>query len=86
MGRFQAMQLFARIAELAGHRDIAYLSATSGQLQPLELSAGGRIERIEPLADYRPPALPMSVLSPHHRHLPPRLRVLIDWLVELFGA
>lgn len=116
------------LAELAGHRGVAYLSATSGQLQPLEFSAGGRIERIdlpatlavnngeayvaactaglgliqvpryhvarqlaegslvELLASYRPPALPMSVLYPHHRHLTPRLRVFIDWLVELFGA
>ncbi|MCO6063070.1 LysR substrate-binding domain-containing protein, partial [Pseudomonas sp. MOB-449] len=35
------------LAELAGHRGVAYLSATSGQLQPLEFSAGGRIERID---------------------------------------
>lgn len=40
---------------------------------------------VEVLADYRPPALPLNVLYPHHRHLTPRLRVFIDWLVELFA-
>ena len=28
----------------------------------------------------------MTALYPHHRHLTPRLRVFIDWLMELFLA
>ena len=30
-----------------------------------------------------PPSLPMTVLYPPQRHMPARLRVFIDWLVEL---
>ena len=114
------------LAALAGHRGIDYLSATSGQLQPLEFSVDGRLETrslpavlavnngdayvaaceaglgiiqvpryhvdrqlaagslVELLPAQRPPALPLALLYPHHRHLTPRLRAFIDWLVELF--
>ncbi|MEE4464281.1 hypothetical protein V2S84_19565 [Azotobacter chroococcum] len=40
---------------------------------------------VELLPRHAPPALPLTVLYPHHRHLTPRLRVFIDWLVALFG-
>lgn len=46
-----------------------------------QLAAGTLVEI---LPAHRPPALPISVLYPHHRHLSPRLRVFIDWLVALF--
>lgn len=39
---------------------------------------------VEILPGHRPPALPLTVLYPHGRQLPPRLRVFIDWLLELF--
>ncbi|MNY74616.1 LysR substrate binding domain protein [compost metagenome] len=48
-----------------------------------QLAAGTLVEL---LPQHRPPPLPMTVLYPHHRHLTPRLRVFIDWLVELFGG
>lgn len=38
----------------------------------------------EVLAQHRPPALPLSVLYPHRRHVPLRVRVFMDWLAELF--
>jgi DNA-binding transcriptional LysR family regulator len=34
----------------------------------------------EALADFRPPPVPISLVYPSRRHLPPRLRVLIDAL------
>lgn len=37
------------------------------------------------LPDTPPPSLPMTVLYPPQRQVPARLRVFIDWLVELAG-
>lgn len=48
-----------------------------------QLQAGSLVEI---LPQYRLTPLPMAVLYPHHRHLSPRLRVFIDWLVELFSS
>ncbi|KEA65325.1 Transcriptional regulator, LysR family [Marinobacterium lacunae] len=46
-----------------------------------QLNAG---RLIEVLVECAPPPIPLSVLYPQHRQMPPRLRVFIDWLVELF--
>jgi len=37
----------------------------------------------EVLSEYRPPALPLMALYPQHRQLSRRVRVFVDWLVEL---
>ncbi|MBN8441091.1 MAG: LysR family transcriptional regulator [Thauera sp.] len=44
-----------------------------------------RSELVELLPDLPPPALPLSALYPHHRHLSPRVRVFVDWMAELLG-
>ena len=41
----------------------------------------GKLREILPA--YRPPSLPMTVLYPQQRQMPARLRVFIDWLIEL---
>jgi DNA-binding transcriptional LysR family regulator len=41
-------------------------------------------ELVEVLADIPPPTIPVSVLYPHARQLPARVRVFADWLVERF--
>ena len=46
-----------------------------------EALASGRLREILPA--HPPPSLPMSVLYPQQRQMPARLRVFIDWLVEL---
>lgn len=38
----------------------------------------------EILTDTPPPAMPVSVLYPHNRHMSPRVRVFVDWLAEIF--
>ncbi len=38
------------------------------------------------LPDYPPTPTPVSLLYPRNRQLSPRVRVFIDWLVEVFGA
>lgn len=36
------------------------------------------------LRSFPPPSMPISVLYPQNRHLSSRLRVFIDWLIEVF--
>ena len=38
---------------------------------------------VEVLRDYPPTPMPISVLYPRSRQLSPRVRVFIDWLVEI---
>jgi DNA-binding transcriptional LysR family regulator len=40
---------------------------------------------VEVLADFPPTPLPLSVLYPRARQLSPRVRVFIDWLVEIIA-
>lgn len=44
----------------------------------------GKLCEILPM--YPPPSLPMTVLYPQQRQMPARLRVFIDWLVELMAG
>ncbi len=44
----------------------------------------GRLREILPASP--PPPLPMTVLYPQQRQMPARLRVFVDWLVELTAA
>lgn len=46
--------------------------------------ASGRL--IEVLADFPPTPTPLSVLYPSNRQLSPRVRVFVDWLVEIIGS
>ena len=46
--------------------------------------ATGRL--IEVLTDFPPTPTPLSVLYPSNRQLSPRVRVFVDWLVEIIGS
>ncbi len=46
--------------------------------------AEGRL--VEVLADFPPSPTPLSALYPQKRQLAPRLRVFLDWAVEIFAA
>ena len=41
---------------------------------------------VEVLPDYPPTATPLSVLYPSARQLSPRVRVFVDWLIEVLNA
>lgn len=88
-GQVVTRSLPACLAVNHGESYVAACEAGLGIVQvPLyhvqrQLAAGSLVEL---LPQHRPPPLPMTVLYPHHRHLTPRLRVFIDWLVELFGG
>jgi LysR family transcriptional regulator, regulator for bpeEF and oprC len=45
--------------------------------------ANGTLRQILPAMP--PPSLPVTVLYPPHRQMPARLRVFVDWLVEVMG-
>jgi DNA-binding transcriptional LysR family regulator len=49
-----------------------------------EALAGGSLREILPA--HPPPPLPMTVLYPQQRQMPARLRVFVDWLVELAAS
>ncbi|OWF76089.1 LysR family transcriptional regulator, partial [Yersinia kristensenii] len=42
-------------------------------------------ELIEVLSHFPPPVMPLFIMYPPGRFLAPRVRVLIDWLIELFA-
>lgn len=85
--QIETRNLPARLAVRNGESYVAACEAGFGIVQvpryhvATQLAAGSLIEL---LPQYRPPDLPMTALYPHHRHLTPRLRVFIDWLMVLF--
>jgi LysR family transcriptional regulator, regulator for bpeEF and oprC len=48
-----------------------------------EALANGQLREILPATP--PPSLPVTVLYTPHKHMPARLRVFVDWLVELMA-
>lgn len=46
-----------------------------------DLLASGELEEVLPR--WRPAPLPVSVVYAHNRHLSPRVRVFVDWLVSI---
>lgn len=58
------------------------LIQTSRQVVGLELARG---ELVEVLPHLMPPPMPLYIMYPPGRFLAPRVRVLLDWLIELFA-
>ena len=78
---------------LANDGEVLVAAAVAGMGVALlpEWLPGGEIARgrlVEILADVRaiPDTTPLYALYPHQRHLPPKVRVFIDFLVERFAA
>lgn len=47
------------------------------------LIAAGRL--VEVLPQYVPPPMPVSLLYPHRRHVPPRVQAMLQWLEAVVG-
>jgi DNA-binding transcriptional LysR family regulator len=60
---------------------LGIMQAPRYRLQP-DIEAG---RLVEILKDYPPTPTPLSVLYPQSRQIPPRLRVFLNWLVEVFA-
>ncbi|WP_414605650.1 LysR substrate-binding domain-containing protein [Stenotrophomonas pavanii] len=41
---------------------------------------------VEVLAQWRPPAVPVSILYPHHRYVSPIVQAFTAWATGLFAA
>ncbi len=86
-GETLSRRLPARVAVNGADAYVAASEAGMGLIQvPIyhvteQLRAG---KLVELLADCRPPAYPLSAVYPPHRQLSRRVRVFVDWLVELF--
>jgi len=64
-------------------------AASLGLVQVPTYLADREVKRgrlIEVLRKYRPPALPISLVYPSHRHIPLRVRALANALIERSGA
>ena len=87
-GRVETRSLPYMVAVNNGDAYVAACEAGFGLIQvPLyhvtRQLANGTL--VEVLPAFRAPPLPLTVLYPQNRHLSPRVRVFIDWLVELFA-
>ncbi|HHX0693616.1 TPA: LysR substrate-binding domain-containing protein, partial [Yersinia enterocolitica] len=65
----------------AGVAGLGLIQAPTSGIQS-QLAQG---ELIEVLPHCPPPAMPLFIMFPAGRFLAPRVRVLIDWLIELFS-
>ncbi|MEO9080176.1 MAG: LysR family transcriptional regulator [Rhodanobacter sp.] len=80
------VRLPGRISVSGGDAYVACCQAGLGIAQLTRYRVADALKRgtlRELLPTYLPPALPMTVLYPPQQHMPARLRVFIDWLVEL---
>jgi LysR family transcriptional regulator for bpeEF and oprC len=76
----------ARFVFNDGEAIVAAASAGMGIAQvPDNMARGALRDRalVEILREFRPPSLPISIVYPSGRHVPPRLRVLIDLLASV---
>lgn len=88
-GRLERHTLPAIVTVNNGDAYVAACKAGFGIIQLPRYHVSAELERgefEEILAEYRPPCLPLHVLYPPNRQLSARLRVLIDWLGELFAS
>jgi DNA-binding transcriptional LysR family regulator len=82
-------RLNARVSVNSGIAYVAACEAGLGIAQVPRYHVAAQLRRgelVELLPQLPPPALPLSVLYPPQRQVPLRLRVFIDWLVELFRS
>ena len=87
-GQLVTRSLPANVALNSGDSYVAACATGFGLIQvPYAFVADGLADGsfYEILPQHRPPVLPLSVLYPPNRQLSARVRVFIDWLIELFA-
>ena len=88
-GALVEMSLPARISTSSAEAYVAACEAGLGIIQVPHYHVRKQLEQgrlHEILAGFAPPDLPLTALYPPHRQLSPRVRVFIDWLIELFAV
>ncbi|HCI6433604.1 TPA: LysR family transcriptional regulator [Klebsiella quasipneumoniae subsp. similipneumoniae] len=66
----------------AGEAGLGIVQTFTYSLKPA--LASGKL--VESLSAWRPAPYPFHVVYARHRHVPPRLRVFIDWLAAVFPS
>ncbi|WP_265533247.1 LysR family transcriptional regulator [Pseudomonas saponiphila] len=87
-GQLRQMQLPKQVAVNSADGYLAACEAGYGLVQTPYYNVARQLQAgllQEVLQDYPAPALPLTALYPPQRHLSTRVRVLVDWLVELFA-
>ncbi len=87
-GRIETLSLPGNVAVNNGDAYVAACMAGFGIIQVSTYLVSEQLatgELVEVLPQHRPPALPLNALYPPSRQLPTRLRVFLDWLVEMFA-
>lgn len=85
-GKNQELELPKSLATNSADGYLAACSAGYGLVQTPYYHAAEALRRqelIEVLGDYPQPLLPLTALYPAHRQMSRRVRVFVDWLVEL---
>jgi DNA-binding transcriptional LysR family regulator len=78
-----------RVGVNESNAHLAACLAGLGIIQTFAYAAGPALHDgtlVEILPQWRPPPYPFHVVYPQNRHLTHRLRLFIDWLVEVFPA
>lgn len=87
-GAVRSLQLQGQVAVSDADAYVACCAAHLGLIQLPRYHVAARLDSggfVEVLAPWRPAPMPVSVLYPQHRQLSPRVRVFVDWLVEVMG-
>ena len=88
-GEVKTMKLSSPVSVANSEAYVACSLAGLGLIQvPLfgveDLLQQGLLEQVLP--EVALPALPVSIVYAHNRHLSPRVRVFVDWLAEVISA
>jgi DNA-binding transcriptional LysR family regulator len=85
-GGFRQLQMTGAVVVNSSDAYHAACLAGLGLIQAPEIGAREEIARgvlVEVLPQFRPEPMPVSLLYAHRRNLPKRVRVFMDWVVEI---
>ncbi|UCZ85237.1 LysR family transcriptional regulator [Pseudomonas sp. L5B5] len=87
-GQLHEIELPKRVAVNSADGYLAACEAGYGLVQTPYYHVARQLQAgtlVQVLADQAPPPLPLTALYPPQRHLSTRVRVFVDWLLELFA-
>jgi len=88
-GRVEKIPLTSTLTVSGADAYLAAAKAGFGLIQASELAMAQELaqgELVEVLHQHLPPPMPLYIMYPPGRFLAPRVRVLLDWLIELFST
>lgn len=88
-GRIEKVPLASTLTVSGADAYVAAAKAGFGLIQASELAIAQELQQgelVEVLHQHLPPPMPLYIMYPPGRFLAPRIRVLLDWLIELFST